>query len=591
MCRGGFGGRGRALTALAWRGDRSPAHDWLPPTPKSATMSTSEAPLIAPREETFPTLSDAQIERAGAYGRRRTVTAGEVLIEQGDAAIPFFIILSGEIEAVHPAEVGRRIVTLSGRGQFNGEINTLSGRRAMFRIQSSKAGEFIELDRHGMMSLVQNDAEIGEIVMRAFILRRVAFVSAGIGDVVLVGSAHSADTLRLKEFLMRNGHPYAYMELERDAEAEQLMQAFRVTAEGIPVVVCGGTNVLRNPSNRDVADCLGFNESIDRTHVRDLVVIGAGPSGLAAAVYGASEGLDVLTVESEAPGGQAGSTSRIENYLGFPTGVSGQELAARAYTQAERFGAELLMDRAVRLHCERRPYRVEMESGGAVRAKAVVIASGVQYRKPPLDNLARFEGNGVYYGATFIESQLCAGDEVAVVGGGNSAGQAAVFLATTAARVYVLVRAGGLAESMSRYLIRRIELTPNIELRTHTEIAALVGDDRLQGVRWRNNQTGETEERAIAHVFLMTGAAPNTAWLDGCLALDDKGFVKTGSELSSGDLESARWPLARAPLLLETSLPGVFAVGDIRAGSVKRVASAVGEGSIAISLVHQVLAH
>jgi thioredoxin reductase (NADPH) len=539
----------------------------------------------------FPTLSDAQIERVARYGHHRSVSAGEVLIEQGNASIPFFVILAGELEAVHPTDLGKRIVTLSGRGQFNGEINTLSGRRAMFRIQASKDGELVELDHRAMMTLVQTDAEIGEIVMRAFILRRVAFVTAGIGDVVLVGSAHSADTLRLKEFLMRNGHPYAYMDLERDAEVEQLFRTFGVAASEIPVVICGGTTVLRNPSNREISERLGFNELIDRTHVRDVVIIGAGPSGLAAAVYGASEGLDVMTIESEAPGGQAGSTSRIENYLGFPTGVSGQELAARAYTQAERFGADLLIDRALRLHCDRLPYRVELESGGEVQARSIVIASGVQYRKPPLEDLQRFEGNGVYYGATFVESQLCSGDTVVIVGGGNSAGQAAVFLSATAAHVYLLVRSGGLAESMSRYLSRRIELTPNIELLTHTEIVALLGDDRLQMVRWQNNQTGATEEHAGAHVFLMTGAAPNTAWLDGCLALDDKGFVKTGLEMSADDLATAHWPLARPPFLLETSLPGVFAVGDIRAGSVKRVASAVGEGSIAISSVHQVLAH
>ena len=554
-------------------------------------MSTSEAPLLAPQDEIFPTLSEAQIERVGSHGRRRRVTAGEVLIEQGDTAIPFFVILSGELEAVRPTELGRRIVSLSGRGQFNGEINTLSGRRAMFRIQASKDGELIELDRHAMMALVQTDAEIGEIVMRAFILRRVAFISAGIGDVVLVGSAHSADTVRLKEFLMRNGHPYAYMELEHDVEVEQLMQAFRIAASEIPVVICRGKNVLRNPSNREVADCLGFNEAIDRAHVRDVVVIGAGPSGLAAAVYGASEGLDVLVIETDSPGGQAGSTSRIENYLGFPTGVSGQELAGRAYAQAERFGAEILIDRALRLHCELQPYRVQLESGGEIAARAIVIASGVQYRKPALENLARFEGSGVYYGATFIESQLCVAEDVVIVGGGNSAGQAAVFLAASAAHVYLLVRSGGLAETMSRYLSRRIEETPNIHLLTHTEIIALLGDDRLQTVRWRNNQTGAIEEHAIAHVFLMTGAAPNTGWLTGCLALDEKGFVKTGPALSADDLAAARWPLARAPFLLETSLPSVFAVGDIRDGSVKRVASAVGEGSIAISFVHQVLAH
>lgn len=553
-------------------------------------MSFTDVPLVAPPEEVFPSLTDAQVARIQRYGQRRDVSAGEILIEQGDAYMAFFVILSGELEAVRASDPDKPIVTLSGRGQFSGEINALSGRRALFRIQASTAGELVQLERQQLMALVQTDAEIGEIVMRAFIWRRVAFARAGVGDVVLIGSVHSPDTLRLKEFLVRNGHPYAYIDLEHDADVEQLMTTFNVAASEIPVVICRGKTVMRNPANRAVADCLGFNESVDRTHVRDLIVIGAGPSGLAAAVYGASEGLDVLVVETNAPGGQAGSSSRIENYLGFPTGVSGQELAARAFTQAEKFGAEVLIDHAVRLRCDRQPYRVELESGAGVPARAIVIASGVQYRKPLVENIEKFEGNGVYYGATFVESQLCSGDEVIVVGGGNAAGQAAVFLAKTARHVYVLVRSGGLAQSMSRYLSRRIEETPNIELKTHTEIVALLGDDRLRAVRWRNNQTGATEEHAIPHVFMMTGAAPNTAWLDGCLTLDDKGFVKTGSELGPDDLVAAHWPLARAPYLLETSLPGVFAVGDIREGSVKRVASAVGEGSIAISFVHQVLA-
>ncbi len=554
-------------------------------------MSSTDLPLFAPPDEVFPSLADAQIVRVERYGRRRSVAAGEVLIEQGDAAMPFFVIVSGELQALSPSQDERVVVTLRGRGQFSGEINSISGRRAIFRIRASAPGELIQLDRQQMMSLVQTDAEIGELIMRAFIWRRVAFARAGVGDVLLIGSVHSSDTLRLKEFLMRNGHPYTYIDLERDAEVERIMTTFNIAARDVPVVICRGKTVLRNPSNRDVADALGFNEAIDRGHVRDLVVIGAGPSGLAAAVYGASEGLDVLVIETNAPGGQAGSSSRIENYLGFPTGVSGQELAARAYAQAEKFGAELLIDRAVRLHCERRPFRIELESGGEVRARAIVIASGVQYRKLPLDGIDRFEGNGVYYGATFVESQLCTGDPVIVVGGGNSAGQAAVFLSATAQRVYVLVRSDGLAESMSRYLSRRIEDTPNIELRTRTEIVALLGDDRLRAVRWRNDRTGEVEEHEIPHVFMMTGAEPNTAWLDGCIALGEKGFVKTGAAMSPEDLAAAQWPLARRPYLFETSLPGVFAVGDIREDSVKRVASAVGEGSVAISFVHQTIAH
>jgi thioredoxin reductase (NADPH) len=553
-------------------------------------MSSTNVPLVGPREQVFPTLSEAQIERVKTRGRVRKLREGEVLIEQGDAAIPFYVILSGELEAVRPTELGKRVITLTGRGQFTGEINTLSGRRTMFRIEASEPTEVIELDRQQMMALVQGDAEIGEIVVRAFILRRAGLVSGHVGDVVLVGSAHSADTLRLKEFLMRNGHPYAYLDLERDTDAEQLMTSFKIATDDVPVVICRGEHALRNPSNRDLASCLGFNEAIDETHVRDVLVIGAGPSGLAAAVYGASEGLDVLVIETNAPGGQAGSSSRIENYLGFPTGVSGLELAERAFTQAEKFGAEILMDRAVRLECDRKPYRVTLESGATIPTRTIVVASGVRYRRPPLDNLERFEGNGIYYGATFVEGQLCANDDVIVVGGGNSAGQAAVFLSESASRVYVLVRAASLAESMSRYLTRRIEQTPNIQLLTHTEIIALLGDDRLRAVRWKNNQTGAVEEHSIPHVFMMTGAEPNTAWLDGCIALDQAGFVKTGSELTPEDLSAARWPLVRPPFLLETILPGVFAVGDVRGGSMKRVASAVGEGSIAISFVHQVLA-
>lgn len=553
-------------------------------------MSFTDVPLVAPHDEVFPSLTEAQIERVERYGRRRRVNAGEVLIEQGDASIPFFVILEGEIEAVLPADLGKHSVTIGGRGQFNGEINTLSGRSAIFQVRVSKPGEFIELDRRQMMNLVQSDAEIGEIIMRAFIMRRLGFLRAGIGDVVLIGSTHAADTLRIKEFLMRNGHPYTYMDLERDAEVEQLMTTFHVEANQIPVVICRGNKVLRNPSNRDLARCLGFNESVDRKHIRDLVVIGAGPAGLAAAVYAASEGLDVLVIEDNAPGGQAGSSSRIENYLGFPMGVSGQELAARAFTQAEKFGADMLIDRAVRLECDRQPYRVKLESEEEIPTRAIVIAGGAQYRKPPLENLGRFENVGVYYGATFIEAQLCAGAEVVIVGGGNSAGQAAVFLAETAKRVYVLVRGAGLAESMSRYLSRRLEETPNIELRTRTEIVELRGDDRLERVVWKNAETGATEEHAVEHVFLMTGAEPLTSWLDGCVTLDAKGFVKTGLDLTADDLAASHWPLVRRPFTFETSLPGVFAVGDVRGNSVKRVASAVGEGSVAISFVHQVLA-
>ena len=540
-------------------------------------------------EQIFPTLTPAQIRRIAPHGDMRTMESGQVLIEQGDRNVPFFVVVSGEVEIVRPSGGVETLITVHGPGQFTGEVNNLSGRPAVVRMRATKQGELIELDRQHMLALVQTDAELGEILMRAFLLRRVELVAAGVGDIVLIGSMHSAGTLRIKEFLMRNGHPYSYLDLERNPEVQNLLDGFHTAASDIPVVICRGEIVLRNPTNQQLADCLGFNETVDETQVRDVVIIGAGPSGLAAAVYGASEGLDAVMLETSSPGGQAGSSSRIENYLGFPSGISGQELAARAYNQAQKFGAQVLIAKATRLACDRKPYVVEVENGARIPTRTIVIATGAQYRRPPLKNLSRFEGAGVYYGATFVEAQSCGGEEVIVVGGGNSAGQAAVFLAETTKLVHMLIRSAGLAESMSRYLIRRIEESPTVILHPYTEIVALGGGDHLESVRWRNNQTGQIEEHNIRHVFVMTGGDPNTPWLDGCVALDAKDFIKTGPDLSPEDLTAARWPLARPPYLLETSLPGVFAVGDVRGGSIKRVASAVGEGSIAISFIHQVL--
>jgi thioredoxin reductase (NADPH) len=540
-------------------------------------------------EQIFPKLTPAQIRRVAARGRIRTIERGEVLYEQGDTSLPFLVVVSGEIEILRPSGSVETLITVHGSGQFTGEVGTLSGRRSLFRVRATKPGKAIELNRQQMLALIQSDAELGEIFTRAFILRRVELVAAGMGDVVLIGSTHSADTLRIKEFLMRNGHPYSYIDLEHDPDVQNLLDSFHLAASEIPVVICRGKIVLRNPSKQQIADCLGFNVSIDQTHVRDIVVIGGGPSGLAAAVYGASEGLDVLVLETGSPGGQAGSSSKIENYLGFPTGISGLELAGRAYNQAQKFGAEMLIAKGTRLVCDSRPYVVEVENGARIPARAVVIATGAEYRRLPLKNLSQYEGTGIYYGATFMEAQLCGGEDVIVVGGGNAAGQAAVYLAESAKRVYMLVRSAGLAESMSRYLIRRIEETDTIVFRPYTEIEALEGGNHLDSIRWRNNQTGETEEHNIRHVFIMTGADPNTSWLNGCVALDARGFIKTGPDLSPENLSAARWPLAREPYLLETSLPGVFAAGDVRGGSIKRVASAVGEGSIAISLVHKVL--
>src|SRR4051812_26291354 len=547
-------------------------------------------PIGARADHVFPTLSAAQIARVAAHGQRRSIHAGELLVEAGDPVVPSFVIIAGVVEVVRLSGGAETLIAVHHAGQFSGEVNMISGRRALFRSRAREDGEVIVLDREQMVALVQTDAELSEILMRAFILRRVELITSGLGDAVLIGSTHSPGTLRIKEFLMRNSHPYTYVDLDRDADVQAMLDHFQVDVADVPVLICRGELVLRNPTNQQIADCLGFNDSINQTQVRDLVIVGAGPAGLAAAVYGASEGLDVLVLESNAPGGQAGSSSRIENYLGFPTGISGQELAGRAYAQAQKFGAQVLIARgAVELSCQRKPYAIGIDEGQKVPARAVIIATGVQYRRLAVDKLQNFEGAGVYYGATFVEAQLCGGEDVIVVGGGNSAGQAAVFLAQTARRVYMFVRSGGLADSMSRYLIRRIEENPAIELRTHTELVGLEGHDHLERVRWRNSVTGAEESGDIGHVFVMTGAVPNTGWLEGCVALDRNGFIKTGSDLSADELATARWPLARAPHLLETSLPGVFAVGDARGGNIKRVASAVGEGSIAVSFVHQVL--
>jgi thioredoxin reductase (NADPH) len=541
-------------------------------------------------ERIFPTLTPVQVQRIALHGQMRRVRAGEVLFEAGERVVSFFVVTAGRLEMVLPGATSDRLVSLYGPGQFTGEVNMLSGRPVLVRSRASEAGEVIELDRDRLMALVQTDSEIGEIIMRAFITRRVELIAQGIGDAVVVGSNHCSGTLRVKEFLTRNGHPYTYIDLDRDADVQGLLDRFHVTAADVPVVICRSDVVLRNPTIQQIADCLGFNQPLDQTQIRDVVIVGAGPAGLAAAVYAASEGLDVLVLETNSPGGQAGSSSRIENYLGFPTGISGQDLAGRAYTQAQKFGAQMIITKgAKQLTCQRKPYSISTDDGLAVPARTIIIATGAAYRKPPCENLSRFEGAGVYYAATFMEGQLCRGEDVVVVGGGNSAGQAAVFLAQTCKRVHMLVRSSGLSESMSRYLIRRIEQNPAIVLRTNTDLVAVEGKQHLERVGWRDHQSGSVETHDIRHVFLMMGAVPNTQWLDSCVTLDAQGFIKTGPDLSQDDLAAAHWPLTRAPHLLETCLPGIFAVGDVRASNIKRVASAVGEGSIAVSFVHQAL--
>jgi thioredoxin reductase (NADPH) len=542
------------------------------------------------RDQAFPRLTSAQIERIAVVGTQREVHTGELLFDLGEQNTRFYVVITGQVEIVRPVDDREEPVVVHGPGQFTGEINMLSARRSLVRARVISDATVIVVDREDLRILVQRDAELSEILLRAFILRRVALLSQVGGDLVLLGSHHSAATSRLQEFLTRNGQPFVYQDVETEPGVQAMLDRFHIGVNEVPVVVCAGGHVFKNPSIEALAAKLGLSAELDPKVLRDVVIVGAGPAGLAAAVYAASEGLDVLILESTAPGGQAGTSSRIENYLGFPTGISGQALAARAWTQAEKFGAELAIGRTVvRLSCDARPYQVHLSDGEIVHTRTIVVASGARYRKPDLAELPRFEGAGVRYSATHLEARSCEREEIAIVGGGNSAGQAAVFLAGFASHVHILVRGPSLADSMSRYLIQRIENTPSITLRTRTQVEALEGGERLEHVRWRQLDTGESERRPVRNLFLMTGADPNTAWLKGCVRLDDKNFVKAGADLNAADLEEAHWSLPRPPYLMETSIPGVFAVGDVRSNSVKRVASAVGEGSICVQLIHRAL--
>ena len=562
-------------------------------------MATSPVPAPSQLQtesrtnEAFPELTPAQLARVEPHGRRRRLTQGEVVGEPGQPVTKIFVVVSGQLDAVTPLQASTANMPRFTPGMFTGERSILSGGRFLGRISATMPSDVIEVERDELLKLIQTDTDLSDIFLRAFILRRLQLIDRGYGDVVVLGSHHCSGMLHILEFLTRNGHPYTVRDLDTDAESQELLDRFHLSANDVPVVICRGRSVLKNPTIPQLADCLGLNPTLDRTQIWDVVIIGAGPAGLGAGVYAASEGLNAVIIEATAPGGQAGTSSRIENYLGFPLGISGQELAARAYDQAQKFGARMLIAKtAVRLDCSRKPYRVRLDGGNgdALLARTIIIATGVEYRKLAIDNLHRFENAGVYYAATQMERRMCADEEVAVVGGANSAGQAAVFLAETAKRVHMVIRADALSDTMSRYLISRIDAHPRIEQHTRTELVGLEGNGHLERVSWRTGSGGLVEMQNLRHVFTMTGAEPSTKWLAGCLTLDAKGFVKTGAALTVDALVAAKWPLRRQPYLLETSIPGVLAVGDVRSSSTKRVASAVGEGSIAIATVHQVLA-
>jgi thioredoxin reductase (NADPH) len=539
----------------------------------------------------FPVLTSAQLTRLSRFGSSRSCAEGEVLLAAATKVLSIFVVERGEVEIVRRSCDKDHTVASLGPGRFTGEAGTLAGQPALVTIRTTEPSDVIEIGREQLLKIVQTDSDLSDVFMRAFLLRREWMVSQKVGDALLVGSRYSPEMLRIQEFLTRNDYPYGVLDVDRDADAQAVLDHFGVAVAETPVLICHEKHVLRKPDNSLIAECLGFNAAVQTQNVCDLLIVGAGPSGLAAGVYGASEGLDVLILESSAPGGQAGSSSKIENYLGFPTGISGYNLTIRARAQVEKFGARIMVARSAnRLACSQRPFGVGLDANTEIHSRAIIIATGAEYRKLSIDDASRFDGIGVYYSATPMEAGLCKDEDVIVVGGGNSAGQAAVYLSQTARRVYMLVRADGLADTMSRYLINRIEQDEAIDLRVRTEITTIEGDGHLEQVTWRDGARDKSETRPIRHVFVMAGAVPNTTWLDGCLALDDKGFIKTGPDLTREDLERARWPLARAPYLLETNHPGIFAVGDVRSGNMKRVASAVGEGSMAVAFVHRVLA-
>ena len=546
-------------------------------------MPPRQRPLTeARREQIFPTLDAEEINRLRRFGQCRSFADGEALVRVGEVGHGLVVILSGEVAITRRVGAGgsEPIVT-HGPGAFMGELAQLSGRPTLVDAHARGAVDALMIAPDKLRALMIAEALLGEEIMRALILRRVSLIETGAGGPIIVGRAEDGDVLRLSNFLRRNGHPHQQLDPDEDSCARALLDKFHIDEAELPIVLCPSGKLLRNPGEVELGRCIGLARAIDPDHVYDVAIVGAGPAGLAAAVYAGSEGLSALVLDRRAFGGQAGASMRIENYLGFPTGITGMALMGRAYSQAQKFGVEMAIpDEVARLCAEsvEGGFRLNLSLDETVRARAVVIASGVRYRRLNVENLEAYEGSGVHYWASPLEGALCGGQEVALVGGGNSAGQATVYLASQAAKVWLIVRRGGLEATMSRYLIDRIKSLPNVELVTGAEVSALEGQGRtLEAIRWRQ---GETEtRRPVRHLFLFIGADPNTDWLEGCgVARDDGGFVCTGP--AAGEGRHA----------LETSRRGVFAIGDVRAGSVKRVAAGVGEGAQAVAAVHAYLA-
>lgn len=540
------------------------------------------------RHQIFPTLEALEIERVRRFGEVRTYGAGEALVTVGQVGPGLMIVLAGKIDVTQRDENGRReLIVTHGPGAFTGELAQLEGEPVLVDVHAQTPVEALVIAPNRLRALLIAEADLGERIMRAMILRRVSLIESGAGGPVIVGRAEHGDVLRLEGFLRRNGHPHHRLDPERDPAARALIERFHVDPGQLPIVLCPNGQLLRNPGEVELARCLGLVRPIDPDRIYDVAIVGAGPAGLATAVYAASEGLEVVALDCRAFGGQAGASARIENYLGFPTGVTGIALMARAYNQALKFGAEMAIPtEAVSLAADVADGRfaLQLADDGRVSARSVVIASGARYRQLAVANLDEFEASSVHYWATPLEGKLCAQQEVALVGAGNSAGQAAVYLATHAAKVWLIVRGGDLAASMSRYLVDRIAGIANIEVVTRAEVSALEGrDGALEAIRWRRRGATEEVRRPIRHLFLFIGAAPNTDWLAGSgVALDPRGFVLTGAELDGANLDGARRPL-------ETSRRGVFAIGDVRSSSTKRVGAAIGEGAQVVATLHAFL--